>query len=322
MSTYATSILITGGTQGMGYHTALSLAKQQPSTLIVIASRTDPKNAAASINKLLDQSNVIYMPLDLSSLAKVREFATRWDTAGHPPIQALVFNAAIQFPGGIEYTQDGVEASFGVNHLGHALLFHLLVSKLTNDARVVIVSSGVHDPSLKWGLSPAYTTPEEVAYPKPEAIKGSSGRDRYATSKVANVLWTLALGRHFASQPSHNDKTVVALDPGLMFPTNLARNASWIVRFLSLNVAPRLVPLLRAVVSSNINLASESGENLAWLAVGNEVRGKKGVYFEKRGEHCVSKQAEQEELQEELWRWTIDKVAESPEEKARFAKIE
>ncbi|KAF1946623.1 NAD(P)-binding protein [Clathrospora elynae] len=322
MSTYETSILVTGGTQGMGYHTTLALAQQCPSILIVIASRTDPDNAAISINRKLGQSNVKFMPLDLSSLAKVRDCAKRWGAENHPPIQALVLNAAIQLSGDIEYTDDGIEKHFAVNHVGHALLFHLLVPSLTHDARIVVVSSGVHDVVLKWGLTPAYTTPEEVARPSPEAVKKSGGRDRYATSKVANVLWTLALGRHLSSHPVHKDKTVVALDPGLMFPTRLTRDASWLLQFLSNNVAYHLIPLLRVLINSNINGPAESGGNLAWLAVGKEVHGLKGVYFEKRREHAVSEQAQSQKLQEGLWRWTVERVAGGEEERERFARVE
>jgi NAD(P)-dependent dehydrogenase (short-subunit alcohol dehydrogenase family) len=322
MSKYTSSILVTGGTQGLGYECALALAQQCPSTLIVIASRTDPNHAADAINNRLGQSNVQFMPLDLASRTKVRDFVKRWDTEQHPPIEALVFNAGIQFPGDVEYTEEGIEKTFAINHLGHALLFHLLASKLVPDARIVVVASGVHDPAMKWGLQPAYTTAEEVAHPSPDAIRQSGGRDRYATSKVANVLWTLALGRHLASHQNHKDKTAVSFDPGLMFPTQLTRHASWIVRFLGGHVAWRLIPVLRVLLNSNINLPAESGGNLAWLTAGKEVKGLKDVYFEKREQHAVSQQVQSEELQEELWRWTIENVAEGVEERERFARIE
>lgn len=325
MATYTSSMLITGGTTGMGYYTALNLAKQQPSTLIVVASRTDQENAAISINTKLNQSNVVYMPLDLGSLAKVRDFAKRWNTAGHAPIQALVLNAGLQFPGGIEYTDDGLEAQFGVNHVGHALLFHLLVPRLTGDARVVIVSSSVHDPAQKWkSFRPDYTTPEEVAYPSPAAAKEHDGKSRYATSKVANTLWFLALGRHMAAHPSHKDKTVVGLDPGAMFPTRLTRNAGWLtdsmMKYLGHGLV-LLIPMMRMLINNNIHPPWQSAERLAWLAVGEEVRGKKGVYYMGGEEHVVSKQADDEKLQEELWSWTIAKVAEGEDEKAGFASI-
>ena len=305
----------------MGYPATVALAQQCPSTLIVVASRTDPENSAATINKQLRQSNVKYTSLDLGSLAKVRDFVGRWDAEQYPPMQALVLNAAIQLPGDIEYTDDGMEKTFAINHVGHALLFHLLVPKLTADARVVVVGSGVHDPAKNWGLKPAYTTPEDVARPDEAATNKSNGRDRYATSKVANALWTLALGRHFASDPQHQGKTAVVLDPGLMFPTRLLRDASWVVRFLSGKVMPALIPLLQLVSNRNINSPVASGDNLAWLALGEEPKGLKGVYFERRVEHAVSVQAQSEELQEELWRWTVERIAENKEEKERFSKI-
>ncbi len=322
MSEYQTSILITGGTQGLGYYATLALAKQRPSTLIVIASRTDPDNTAFGINKQLGQTNVKYMSLDLGSLAKVRDFVKRWDAEGYPPIEALLLNAGIQLSGGIEYTDDGIEKTFAINHVGHALLFHLLVPRLTANAHIVITSSGVHDPAEKWGLVPAYTSAEEVAKPNAQQTKKSNGRDRYATSKVANVLWTQALGRHLAAKPGSEGKTVVTIDPGLMFPTRLVRDASWFIRFASSHIAPKLIPLLRILINNNINGPEESGGNVAWLAIGEEVKGLKGVYFERRKEHAVSKQAEQEELQEELWRWTVNRIAEGDAERERFARIE
>lgn len=322
MSKYTSSIIITGGTQGLGYQCALHLAAQCSSTLIVLAARSDASHASASINTKLAQSNTTFMSLDLSTLAAVRTFATTWSAAYHPPIQSLVLNAGIQFPGAIAYSPDGFEASFATNHVGHVLLFHLLIPFLTPSARIVVVSSGVHDPARKWGLVPAYTSAESVAHPSAAAIKQSSGRDRYATSKVANVLWTRALGRRFASSPNHEGKTAIAFDPGLMFPTNLARNASWLVRFLGEHVAWRMIPLLKLMVSENINSPAESGGNLAWLAVGEEVEGLKGVYFEKRKEREVSEVAGTEEVQEELWRWTVENVACGEEERRRFEMME
>lgn len=322
MSTYNSSILITGGTQGLGYYCALTIARQCPSALIVLASRTDHENASASIREKIKQTNVKFMPLDLGKLDSVRDFGQRWNKEQCPPIQALILNAGIQYPGGIEYSDDGFEKTFAINHVGHSLLFHLLVPALLRDARIVVVSSGVHDPARKWGLVPAYTNPEQVAHPSEDAIKKSSGRDRYATSKVANVLWTAALGRHLASHSEHNNKTAISFDPGLMFPTRLARDASWLVQFVINHVAWRLIPILKVLFSPNINSPTESGDNLAWLALGKENEGLKGVYFEKRKVQPVSEQAQNKDLQEELWQWTLDTVGSSGEERKVFERLE
>lgn len=108
------SVLITGGTAGLGYYCALNIARQHPDYQIVIASRTDLNGSAASINQLLDQSNVSYMHLDLSKLAQIRQFVNEWEARQYPPIQALLLNAGLQFPAGIQYTEDDFESTFAV----------------------------------------------------------------------------------------------------------------------------------------------------------------------------------------------------------------
>ena len=116
---FTRSILITGGTSGLGYACALHLARQHPKYLIVVASRADPSSAAESINKTLGQTNAMYLPLDLSNLTKVRSFATDWATKNLAPIQVLLLNAGIQYTeNGFRKTDDGIETTFGVNHVG------------------------------------------------------------------------------------------------------------------------------------------------------------------------------------------------------------
>jgi NAD(P)-dependent dehydrogenase (short-subunit alcohol dehydrogenase family) len=127
-------VLITGGTAGLGYYCALNIARQHPDYQIVIASGTDLNGSAASINQLLDQSNVSYMQLDLSKLAQIRQFVNEWEARQYPPIQALLLNAGLQFPAGIQYTEDGFESTFAVNHIVHSLLFFLMRPHFTDTA--------------------------------------------------------------------------------------------------------------------------------------------------------------------------------------------
>lgn len=46
------SILITGGTAGLGFHCAVALARKYPNHQITIASRSDTQDAAGAINRL------------------------------------------------------------------------------------------------------------------------------------------------------------------------------------------------------------------------------------------------------------------------------
>ncbi|KAL4964529.1 NAD(P)-binding protein [Aspergillus stella-maris] len=323
------SILITGGTTGLGYHCALTLARKFPSSTIFLASRSDKDHSAETINRALSQTNVHYLPLDLSSQSAIRTFVQKWSDSNNPPISHLLLNAGLQVPGDISYTDDGIEKTFGTNHVGHALLFHLLTPFLADTARIIITASGTHDPAQNSGLPDAvYISAEDLARPTRAEDLKREGRQRYATSKLVNIMWMYALERRFeslrsksASGPeSGNVKnwTIASFDPGLMPGTGLARDAAPLVRFLWHNVLPRIIPLLRLVYTKNIHTPEESGASLAWLASDESVKGESGGYFEGRKEIKSSKDSYDVEKQEDLWGWTVRNLAGGEEEIRKF----
>lgn len=317
---YTHSVLVTGGTANLGYYATLEIARKHPEYEIIIASRTDPDKAADKINQLLNQKNVSFAALDLSSTDNVRKFAKDWAAANHAPIKALVLNAGLQFPGGMEKNAEGVEKTFAINHLGHALLFHLLWPHLSNDARVVVTASGTHDPAQKTGLPDAiYNSAEELAHPTAETAK-YEGRQRYATSKLVNMMWTYALDRKLKHHASQKNVTVTAMDPGLMPGTGLARDASFVVQFLWKNVLPHIIPLLRKLMYPNIHSAQESGQALARLAIAEDVEGVSGKYFEGMKEIESSKDSYDVEKQHDLWSWTVTYLAKG--DKVQAAKFD
>lgn len=96
---HSRSVIITGGTAGLGFFAPRDIAKAHADYLVVLASRTDGDGAADKINADLGQRNTVYVPLDLSDNASVRTFAENWASNKYPPIQALLLNAGLQFPG-------------------------------------------------------------------------------------------------------------------------------------------------------------------------------------------------------------------------------
>ncbi|PQE17448.1 short-chain dehydrogenase protein [Rutstroemia sp. NJR-2017a WRK4] len=311
---YKWSVIVTGGTANLGYHVVLAIAKAHPDYLVVLASRTDKDHAAEAINKSLKQNNTIFMQLDLADTTSVRSFAEKWIAdPTKPVIQALVLNAGLQFPAGLVLTDEGVEKTFAIAHVGHALLFFLLCPYLPQNSRVVLTSSGTHDPAQKSGLpDPEYNTAEDLAHPPPDMIK-IPGRKRYSTAKLCNVLFTYALAqRHI---------TVNALDPGLMPGTGLAREGSRIERWLWNSVLPHMIGLLRLLVTPNTHTPAESGAALCRVAVGADVEGITGKYFEGLKEIKSSQDSYNEAKQEDLWKWTINYLAKDEIEKAKFESL-
>ncbi|KAK3332894.1 hypothetical protein B0T19DRAFT_416710 [Cercophora scortea] len=315
------TVLVTGGTIGLGYWAAQTIARAHPEYLVVISARSDATSAADVINASLKQTNTIFLPIDLASTANVRAFAENWVSKSFPPIQALVLNAGIQLPGALKLTAEGVETTFAINHVGHALLFHLLAPHLAPNARVVVTASGTHDPAQKTGVSDAvYTSAEALAHPPPDAIN-IPGRQRYTTSKLANVLWTYALQRRLNARAPDRKITVNAFDPGLMPGTGLARETNAVVRFLWKNVLPRMLPVMRMLVSPNIHTPAESGAALARLAIGEDVEGVGGKYFEGMRERESSVVSYEEAKQDDLWGWTVKFLRRDEAEGARWEEF-
>ncbi|PHN07958.1 SDR family oxidoreductase [Flavilitoribacter nigricans] len=194
------TIFITGGTDGIGRATALTLAQQ--GMRVVIAGRNTAKGMAVcqQLQKQSQNPEIHYIPLNLASFTSVREAAGRF-SQDFNRLDVLINNAGV-FSSKLRLTKDGFEWHFGINHLGHFLLTHLLKPLLLNTPapRVVNVSSVAHYhgkinfDNLRGECGPA----------------AFSGLEAYAQSKLAILLFTRELARR--------EKRIVtnALHPGVV----------------------------------------------------------------------------------------------------------
>jgi NAD(P)-dependent dehydrogenase (short-subunit alcohol dehydrogenase family) len=151
------TVIITGGSAGLGYHVAYDLAVRRRFGTVVLTCRNLPKGlrAAAEIARRAkaavaeasakdhassssskDAASAAFLPrveciqLDLSSLASVAQFA-REVKRRYGTIYAVVLNAGMWVPMDKRWkTDDGYEIHFGVNHLAHQLLAQLLLPHL------------------------------------------------------------------------------------------------------------------------------------------------------------------------------------------------
>ncbi len=191
--------IVTGANSGIGYETALELARKGAE--VILACRNADKGGVARDRVLKDvpDAHVRMMALDLASLASVRAFSAAF-TASATRLDLLINNAGIMaIP--FRTTEDGFEMQFGVNHLGHFALTGLLLPLLlkTPAARVVNVSSGVH----MWG---------DLNLKAARSAEGYSPRKAYSQSKLANLLFTYELQRRL--EHVHADVISVGCHPG------------------------------------------------------------------------------------------------------------
>lgn len=240
--------VMTGGTKGLGQVAAGHIALGN--TRIMGA-----RNAAGA------PAGWQCCPLDLASLESVRGFAAALPDEA---ISHLILNGGGQRSDTKTRTVDGFETTFASNHLAHYLLLRLLMPRLAPSARVVITSSGTHDPLEKTGVpAPRHATAELLAHPErdPQAdrVQAVAGMRAYSTSKLCNLL----TARHLAEsdEARAGGWQVFAYDPGLTPGTGLVRNQPWLVRHLVWPLLPLALPFAKGM-----NSLADAGRGLADLA--------------------------------------------------------
>jgi NAD(P)-dependent dehydrogenase (short-subunit alcohol dehydrogenase family) len=175
--------LVTGANSGIGWHTALELARHGAEVALAVRSAEKGEAAAARIREEVPAAQVYVEPLDLGSLSSVADLAQRWNG----PLDLLVNNAGVMAPPRYQETGDGFELQFGTNHLGHfALTGRLLPALLAaRSARVVTVSSLAH----RQGKATVVEANQGNGY---------NPSTTYGNSKLANLLFAFELQRRAA----------------------------------------------------------------------------------------------------------------------------
>ncbi len=193
------TVLITGGTSGIGVETARALAGLGASVVIVSRNEARCATVVEQLRAETDNPQVAYIAADLSSLAGIRAAAQQFLNS-HDRLDVLINNA-----GGIfmsrQVSADGLEMTFALNHMGYFLLTTLLLEVLQTSApaRVVNVSSNAHRGAT-------------LDLTDLQMEKRYSGFAAYARSKLMNILFTYELARRLEG----TGVTANALHPGFV----------------------------------------------------------------------------------------------------------
>jgi NAD(P)-dependent dehydrogenase (short-subunit alcohol dehydrogenase family) len=245
-------IVMTGGSRGIGAAALRHLVALPDARIVTGVRGTAPAGTTG-------------LALDLASLASVRQFADAVIAAlGDSEIAALVLNAGGQRPSVTERSADGHELTFAANHLGHFLLLNLLWPHLGAGGRVVITSSGTHDPEERTGVPPprhanAAWLADPAQDPQRDSNPITAGMRAYSASKLCNLMTARVAANRAAADP--RGISVVAYDPGLTPGTGLARQQMWVVRTLVWPLLPLLLPF-----GKTMNSLPNAGSALARLA--------------------------------------------------------
>ena len=275
--------LITGATSGIGRAVALSLAEMGQAVIIVGRNEQKARRVCEQIKRWTHNEEITYYLCYLSKLSQVRETAGRIK-ADLPRLDILINNAGARFLRH-QLTAEGIERTLATNHLGHFALTLSLLELLERaahsegEARVINVSSGAH-----YGASGVI---ENI-----KAAESYNGRLQYANSKLANVLFTYAL----AERVSERGIAVNAMEPGGV-ATNFGRNDGLI---------PWLRHRLYYLIKGGLLTPAQGADTIVYLATDAGLRGVSGKYFARRTEKASSELSYRRELQQELWRMSVE----------------
>ena len=240
------TIVVTGANSGIGLEAARTLAGA--GAHLVLACR-DPRRAeaaAAELRAAHPAAAIEVLPLDLASLASVRDFASAF-SARHARLDALLNNAGVMaIPR--RTTADGFEMQLGTNHLGHFALTGLLLPRLlaAPAPRVVTVSSTAH----RWGWMRFDDLHGERRYQRWLA---------YGQSKLANLLFTYELDRRAraagralvaaACHPGYSATNLQLVGPRMDGSRRMESLMSWANRVFSQEAAMGSLPTLFAATA-------------------------------------------------------------------------
>jgi NAD(P)-dependent dehydrogenase (short-subunit alcohol dehydrogenase family) len=193
------TVLITGGNSGIGLETARMFVQAGATVVIACRDRERGETAVQRLNAGAGPGSAQLLALDLASLASVRQGVQRF-TEQHGRLDILINNAGVMAIPRL-LSADGFEMQMAVNHFGHFALTGLLLESGLRafPARIVTVTSALH-----WR-----------GQIRLDDLDLSCGYDRwlaYAQSKLANLLFSLELGRRL--QARGTSTLSVACHPG------------------------------------------------------------------------------------------------------------
>ncbi|XP_074574201.1 short-chain dehydrogenase TIC 32 B, chloroplastic-like [Curcuma longa] len=284
----ALTVVITGGSSGIGAETARVLALRG-AHVIIGARNLEAANAVKqSILESTPSARIDIIQIELSSLKSVRAFADKF-LAMDLPINILINNAGVMYCP-FQLSEDGIEMQFATNHLGHFLLTNLLLDKLKSTAEKTGIEGRIVNLSSIAHIGP-YS--EGIMFDKLNDKKAYNDKSAYGQSKLANILHSNELARRLKEEGAN--VTANSVHPGLI-RTNLGRHA------------PVFLTVLRTVTCILWKSIPQGAATTCYVALHPSLKGVSGKYFADSNEEKPTAKARDAALAKKLWDFSQELV--------------
>jgi len=267
------TVVISGATNGIGKAAAIELSRENPKLLFTYRNQKLADELLAEIKDISPSTQVQSVYCDFSDQDSIKKCTNKInDLCAN--IDVLINNAGVVNTSYHE-TDEGIENTFAVNHLGYFLFTNLLLQKLKGDdeTRIVNVSSAAHSfvKEMQW---------EDINFKN----NFGQGLKPYGQSKLANLLFT----RYLSIKLSTENISVNAIHPGGVNTSLGSQNKAWYSKPLRL--------ILRPFFRSPL----KGAESIIYLATKQD-DGVTGEYFVDSKIHKSSSYSKNLEEAHKLW---------------------
>ena len=264
------TVVVTGASNGIGFMTALELARLGARVLMVVRNEAKGKASCEEIKKQTGVTPELFVA-DLSLVAQARRVAEEIGLAA-PKIDVLVNNAGGIFTERLE-TSEGLEMTFALNHMAYFVLTTALLDNLkaAGSARVVSVASNAHNMArIRW---------DDL-----QAKQKFNGSVAYGNSKLMNILFSNELSR----QLEGTGVTSNSLHPGVV-ATGFAQNATGVWKWFFSLAKPFLIT------------PEKGAQTSIYLASSKEIESATGLYWDNKRPVQPSAAGLDQTSQKHLW---------------------
>jgi len=265
--------LITGGTAGIGYETALEFAKRGATIILAARDAKKGQQVVELLKKLTGNTNITFLSVDMATIKGTKKFAEEF-LKKHDKLNYLINNAGLVGDPGWKkkkdksywlVTEEGNERTVSANYLSHVILTEALLPTLITTGKADNVESRIVNVSSMANFF------SKLDVSKPDFLNNHKDKildEQYNISKLCQVIYTKQLGERLIKNGDDKYCVTSSLHPGAV-RTSIFRESTD-------SVISMIIKVTFTLLGKN---CWQGAQTTIWAALSDEAKGLNGLYL-------------------------------------------